>query len=1176
MSSNKGAKSTVSSAQIPFRKFPGIAGTADGAGAAVWSESYVTQVACSFPVNPARAMQQTFDDLAASGTRNVWNEVLEALPAESPTDAASACEGFALAGGRATSFVSGQAMPAMNQVLSTISGKRLPMVFHVAARALQSQGTATQTGHDDVMSVAECGWAIVFAADPQEVADLSLICRRASEYAETPFLLVQDAYATTHQIRDVLLPEPELARLFLGEAEAKVKDHFNPRRPSMLNPVQDDAAYQEGRIAQRKFLTRTEAALAASMQEFGRLTGREYNAVLGYQMEDAEHVLLGCGSMMESARRAVDALRSRGVTAGAVTLRVFRPFPDAEVAEMLRGCRTVTVIERTDTPLAPANPVTLGVRHALSTRVVAGEQTPVVYSAVAGLGSLSVGEHVFVAAVENARSSSPVSLLLADSLQPPSAPVTSPEPKGDTTGLAVLRPGGSGATDAVRLAAGVTRALYGIRVDAQGYVGTEKVGKPMVLRLAAATSQRPDAATTPAKLCVVHSAGLLYAMNPVSLMADGGVLFCPFASSSEALWKLLPPPVKRDVQQRNIRLAGLDASRYASLQDAGIPFVESDDLVTLGAWLRISPFLRDRSMEEEPVKERMIGYFQQAYSGITEAECEVLYASVRTIYLGMLRFAVPAQAVTVTAPVSLPVLSAAGVSGNGLATEDPDDGFCEQIIGTGACPNRGDTWLAEQRARGQAEPATALVRSVRHDAPELPLIDMERCVGCMDCVAVCPDVAIMGRVLPASDLKNRLQGVDDATERALLSTHFGKTRRYFEAVEERGQEGGMLGLFVDVDRCKGCGECVEACGDNHAIIMAPKEEIDVDGFDRAMRMYRELPDTPERFLLERSLGDLLLSERAQLAVGGSGSCAGCGQSTAVRLVLASTGFQFGAENVGVVAASGCDSVYGAVFPYNPFRVPWTNTLSDNAPSDALGIRKRWNREGHSQRKLWVLGSMENFGGAGLSALTALLASGEDVNILVLDSQIFVADSRRVHAAGYVSHNRATALADAPSLRPSPDLAQMAMAFPDVLIAQTTASHLNHFQRSIRAANEYHGPSLVVCYATCMAEDGVPEESALSQAKLAVESRAFPLLLLDPRTGDTLRERLSLQGNPSLRKDWYEPRGLGHALDFVDFAGTEARFASLFSDEGEPLPALSQANENRLRQWRRLQELAGLR
>ncbi len=1161
---------TIATTQIPFRKFPGIVATADGAGAAVWAESHIAQAACSFPVHPAQAMQEAFEDLSASKARNVFQEPIEALPAESPSDAASVCEGYALAGGRVTSFVSGQALPAMTEVLSTIAGRRLPMVFHVGARALQSQGTATMAGHDDVMSVAETGWAILFARDPQQVVDLALICRRAAEYSETPFLVVQDAYATTHQIRDVLLPEPELIRLFLGEAESKIKDHFNPRRPAMLNPVQDDASYMEGRLAQRKFLSRTQAALEASMAEFSRLTGRIYTAAAAYRLDDAEHVVLGCGSMMDAAERAVDSLRAAGKKAGAIALHAFRPFPDEMLAGMLKGKRTVTVFERTDTPLAPANPVTLGVRHLLASVT---ENAPAVFSAVAGLGTLRVDEHAFLAAVENAAGIEPQNLLLVDALDT-SAAIALPA-SADATGLLLLRSGGSGGTEAMRMIAGVTRAIYGVRVDAEGYVGTEKVGKPQLFHLAAGSTGRPLAAHTPAKLCVVQNSGLLHAVNPLAEIADGGVMFCPFAPSLEAVWKLMPATMKREIQQRGIRLAGLDSGRYEELRHAIVPFVEPDDMMALGAWLRISPFLRDRGLSEDSVRDAMIGYFSKAYPGITGAECDELYSWAKGVYLGMLRFAVPEEPVTASSTISLPVLGAVAKS-NGAGNTDEDDNFCEQIIGTGACPNRGDTWRAEQQARAAVEPAVAMVRSFRHDAPELPVIDMERCVGCMECVALCPDVAILGRVVEEDALSVKLQGVDDATERALLSTRFGRTRRYFEAQKERGEPGGMLGLFVDVDRCKGCAECVEACGDNHAIVMAPKTDLDLDGFDRALNLYRELPDTPAHYLHERSLGDLLLSERSQLAVGGSGSCAGCGQSTAVRLVLASTGFQFGAENVGVVAASGCDSVYGAVFPYNPFRVPWTNTLSDNAPADALGIRKRWNREGHKARKLWVLGSMENFGGAGLSALTALLSSGEDVNVLVLDSQIFHTDSRRVHAAGFVSENRNSGEDEVGSLRPSADLAQLAMVFPNVYVAQTTASHLNHFQRSIRGANEFPGPALVVCYATCMAEDGVPEDSAMAQAKLAVESRAFPLLTLDPRAGGLMRERLNLQGNPAPREDWYTPRGDGEALDFIGFAGTETRFAPYFSSEGTALPALVDANENRLAQWRRLQEMAGMR
>ncbi|MDZ7637947.1 MAG: 4Fe-4S binding protein [Bryobacterales bacterium] len=1184
----------VKSTQVPFRKFPGIAAVADGAGAAVWVESHVAQAAASYPVQPARAIAEAFEDLVGQGMRNLWQQPLEILRAESPQDAASICEGYALTGARAVSFASGQALPAMTEALRTIAGKRLPMVFHVGARALQSQALATRTGHDDIFSVADCGWGIVFASDAQEVADLALICRRAAEYAETPFFLVQDAYATTHQIQDILLPEADLMRLFVGEPEEKLTNYFNPRRPAMLSPVQEEADYSAARMAQRGFFGRAAAALQASIDEFARLTGRLHAGVDGYRLEDAEHVLLGCGSMMVDARRTVDALRASGVSVGALTIRAFRPFPAEALRELLAAARTVTVLERTDAPLAPANPLTLAVSAALGVSplgTASARDGLRLFSSVVGLGATRVTGAEFVNAIETAiaATSSPSSLVRPGALPPsfaappePAAASASPAPAA--TGLALVRAGGSGAANANRLIASVSRALFGLRIDAEGDAGTEKVGKPITLRLAAASAApRPCALETKAKLVVAESAGLLIAQNPAPLVADGGVLFCPFAASFEEIWRVLPAKAKREIQDRGIRVAGLDRQRVPQSQTSTYSVGTWADLVALGAWLRISSFLKESKLGEQEVYHRMFECLGRLYPKATDAAVDASYAVVKNAYLAMLRFAVPAEKVEIKEAVGLPVIGAPsqtgtnGKTGAGGAAVDLDDSFCEQIIGTGACPNRSSSEAASATARASALPADQLIRSLRHDAPEIPVIDMERCVGCMECVALCPDVAIVGRVVEPEEVSRVLAGIADAGERALMAASFGKTRRYWEAFNERNEAGGMLGLFVDADRCKGCGECVDACGVHEAIAMKPKAELDLNVFDRAMAVYRELPDTPDRFLSERSLGDMLLSTRAQLAVGGSSSCSGCGQSTAVRLVLASTGFQYGADSVGVVAASGCDSVYGAVFPYNPYKVPWTNTLSGNAPADALGIRRSWNREGNRDRKLWVLGSMENFGGAGLSALTALLASGEDINVLVLDSQVFECESRRIHGAAF--HSQGSPAAGARQeleLQPTTDLAQLAMAFPNVMVAQTTASHLNHFHRSIRTANEFPGPAVVICYATCMAEDGVSEDKAMAQAKLAVESRTFPLLMFDPRKGNYLRDRLSLSGNPAPQHDWYAPGKDAAPLNFVEFASTEERFAPYFAADRSAGPALSAANENRLNNWRRLQELAGLR
>jgi pyruvate/2-oxoacid:ferredoxin oxidoreductase beta subunit len=291
------------------------------------------------------------------------------------------------------------------------------------------------------------------------------------------------------------------------------------------------------------------------------------------------------------------------------------------------------------------------------------------------------------------------------------------------------------------------------------------------------------------------------------------------------------------------------------------------------------------------------------------------------------------------------------------------------------------------------------------------------------------------------------------------------------------------------------------------------------------------------------------------------------------MLLAATGFVYGAESVGVVAATGCNTVYGSTYPYNPYLVPWTNSLFENAPADAMGIRARWDQMGWRQKKLWVIG------GDGAMYDSRLLASGMDINVLVLDTQVysntggqastasFSAQDAKMAAHGRESHGK---------IERRKELAQICLMHPDVYVAQTTASHINHFYKAVMEANEYPGPAVVIAYTTCQPEHGVPDCNSTRQAKMAVESRAFPLFIYDPRKGDKIRERLSLVGNPSQKEDWWMPPKSEKPLTFIDFARTEGRFAKQFDKLGNPSLTLLQTQDDRLRNWRMLQELAGLR
>jgi pyruvate-ferredoxin/flavodoxin oxidoreductase len=237
-------------------QFPGIPTTSDGAGMVVWVEAHITQGACAYPITSSTTMGGGYQVEVANGTRNLWGEELAFIEPESEHSAASTCEGFAVAGGRVTNFTSGQGLILMKEVLYTISGKRLPIVFHIGARALTSHSLNVHAGHDDVYGVADCGWGVLFARNAQEAGDLALISRRAAEESETPFLNVQDGFLTTHTIENVRLLEPEMMKLFAGHPSEHIRNLMDPQIPLMSGVVQNQDSYMKGKIAQRRFSIR--------------------------------------------------------------------------------------------------------------------------------------------------------------------------------------------------------------------------------------------------------------------------------------------------------------------------------------------------------------------------------------------------------------------------------------------------------------------------------------------------------------------------------------------------------------------------------------------------------------------------------------------------------------------------------------------------------------------------------------------------------------------------------------------------------------------------------------------------------------------------------------------------------------------------------------------------------
>ncbi len=480
-------------------------------------------------------------------------------------------------------------------------------------------------------------------------------------------------------------------------------------------------------------------------------------------------------------------------------------------------------------------------------------------------------------------------------------------------------------------------------------------------------------------------------------------------------------------------------------------------------------------------------------------------------------------------------------------------------------------------ARSLVPAGTATLRDFSNIAPEIPLYIPENCTGCMDCVTECPDTAILGKVLSEVELEEKLKTIVGENDREMYRQQWSKTKKYYEGPKKKNLPGGMFNIMIDPSKCKGCAECVTVCDDD-ALKMINKTDEVMSQTRKSHRFFKNFGPSNPAYINDNLLIDMMLKEQTHIYVGGAGSCAGCGEGTALRMMCAATGSKYG-DQWAIVAATGCNTVYTSTYPYNPYLIPWTNSLFENAPADAMGVRMRWDQKGWQDKPIWCIGGDGAMFDIGFQSLSRLLASGMHVKVFVLDTQVYSNTGGQASTSSYTGQNTKMSVhgkAVAGKQERRKEIAQIAMMHPRTYVAQTTCAHINHFYKSVLGALEFDGPAIITCYTTCQPEHGVADNMAGEQARLAVDSRAFPLLIFDPRKGNTIKERLSLQGNPAVKDDWYVNPKTKEQVSFIDFARSEGRFAKHFDKDGNPSETLLLAKQDRLENWHLLQELAGLR
>jgi pyruvate-ferredoxin/flavodoxin oxidoreductase len=797
-------------------RYPGIRVTANGNQLVSYhTETRIADAGIFYPITPSTEGGELYQQAFAEGKLNVFGRNTIAVEAEGEHAAQGGAIAHSVCGKRVVNYTSGQGVVYGVEQYYHAPGKCSTMVLEVAARALTKHALNVHCGHDDVYGALDTGWIILFGKDAQQAADQALVLRRVTELSLTPGMNVMDGFLTSHLERTFYRHESALIREYLGAPDDIIECPtesqrvlFGPTRrrvprmidltnPVLLGPVQNQEHYMQGVVARRdNFVEPILDFLEAAWQDFGKLTGRYYGLVSQYKTEDADTVFVSLGSAAENIEAAVDYLReTRGAKVGSIHPNVFRPFPEAAIIHALAGKRNVIILERTDEPLAGANPMGRDVRTALNKALMgeAGipritlEQMPRLFAGVYGLGSRdfrpehTIGAYEFALGQRTRRDGKGVDdgvRFMALGIDHPYEVKSDDAPSLLPEGNIAVRfhsVGGWGAiTTGKNLGAiigDLNDLLYErdkivdefgnpkeiIHVSANPKYGSEKKGAPTAYFMVAAPERiRVNCDLRHANVVLCCDPKAFTHCNPLDGMQEGGCLVWESDEEGEQAWERLPLWARQQIIEKKIRvftLPGFDIARKAT--DRGDLQLRMQGNAFLGAFFSVSPLLQEFRITQEQfhevVHKQYMKKFGRLGDAVVKSNMEVMtqgFSRVREIPVGVFD---AADRSTMRGKALLPIV-AESHNGDGCG--------CRSHPAPAGQEERAPlTRIAEfdnlfRGKFGYHQPANAysslgIMAAGSGDTAskyvarrETPLYIPENCTQCMECIAVCPDTAL--------------------------------------------------------------------------------------------------------------------------------------------------------------------------------------------------------------------------------------------------------------------------------------------------------------------------------------------------------------------------------------------------------------------------------------------------
>ena len=1173
--------------------------TVDGNEAAVSVAYRLNEICCIYPITPSSPMAELADEWSSGGRCNIWGTVPTVVEMQSEGGAAGALHGALQSGALTTTFTASQGLLLMIPNMYKIAGELTPAVLHVAARSLAAQGLSIFGDHSDVMAVRATGFALLASASVQEAHDLALVAQAATLATRVPFVHFFDGFRTSHELNTVeLLDDDDLRALVPAEL---VRQHrgraLSPERPFIRGTAQNPDVYFQGRETVNPFYARVADAVTEAMDALAARTGRRYGIVEYTGDPAAERVLVVMGSGAQTARETVAHLTAAGERVGVLQIRLYRPFPAAAVLAALPGTvRRIAVLDRTKEPGSLGEPLFLDVLTALAEAHGNGTRPvlPTVVGGRYGLGSKEFTPGMVAGVFAELAATQPRSRFtvgITDDVGGTSLPydstldIESPE----TVRAVFFGLGSDGTVGANKNTIKILGADP--RLHAQGYFvyDSKKSGSQTVshLRFGPAPIRAPYLVAQ-AGFVGCHHFGLLDRAEVLDRAAPGATLLlnCPYPA--DEVWDALPRPAQEQILAKAIDLYTIDADRVA--REAGLAGRTNTVLQT--CFFAISGVLpRDEAVTA--VKAAIGKTYARRGAEVVARN----HAAVDHTLSALHRVEVPKR-VTATrerpptvpahAPDFVRTVTAAMMEGRGdqlpvsalpvdgtypsgttafekrnisdlVATWDPD--LCIQCGNCSfVCPHSviRSKFYDQSTVDGAPDGFASMPLDVRGlpDTRYTLQVYIEDCTGCGLCVEACPAKAPAQPDRRAINLAPRQPQLAAGREAiAFFETIPVNDRSRVDFGTVRGAQY-LQPLFEFSGACTGCGETPylkllsQLFGDRLMIANAtgcssiyggnlPTTPWTTDAHGRGPAWSNSLFEDNAEFGLGFRLAADLHLRLARSRLGELRDAVGADLVDAILDAPQRRESEFAAQRDRVAALQ---RRLADLDPAHPAVADLTTVLDHLV-----------------RRSVWIVGGDGWAYDIGSGGLDHVLASGRDLNVLVLDTEVYSNTGGQMSKATPLG--AVAKFAAAGKTTPKKDLALQAIAYGNVYVARVAmGADPQHTLRALREAEAYDGPSLVIAYSHCIAH-GIEMRNGLDQQYRAVASGYWPLIRYDP----VIRAR---GGNPFLL-DSPRPR-----MPLTDYTMRELRYRLLANAdpaEAERLQTLAQQAVDQ--RWQVYEEMA---